>query len=62
MPHAVFPSHVKSDWWRWPGTTSLIAREYTKYVLTWARQSLENRETMKAAQHSAALAVSPAAK
>jgi uncharacterized SAM-binding protein YcdF (DUF218 family) len=38
VPHAVFPPNVKSDWWRWPGTASLIAREYTKFVLTWALQ------------------------
>jgi uncharacterized SAM-binding protein YcdF (DUF218 family) len=38
IPHAVFPDTVKSDWWRWPGTASLIAREYTKFVVTWARQ------------------------
>lgn len=43
VPHAVFPAHVKRDWWRWPGTASLIAREYTKFVLTWARQSIETR-------------------
>ena len=43
VPHAVFPPHVKRDWWRWPGTASLIAREYTKFVLTWARQSIETR-------------------
>jgi uncharacterized SAM-binding protein YcdF (DUF218 family) len=41
VPHAVFPPHVKQDWWRWPGTASLIAREYTKFLLTWARQSIE---------------------
>lgn len=41
VPHAVFPPRVKRDWWRWPGTASLIAREYTKFVLTWARQSFE---------------------
>ncbi len=40
VPHAVFPAVVKSDWWRWPGTASLIAREYTKYVISWARQNL----------------------
>ncbi len=40
VPHAVFPATVKTDWWRWPGTTSLIAREYTKFVLAWTRQSL----------------------
>jgi uncharacterized SAM-binding protein YcdF (DUF218 family) len=38
VPHAVFPANVKSDWWRWPGTASLIAREYTKYIVTWAIQ------------------------
>ena len=41
IPNAVFPSRVKTDWWRWPGTARLIASEYTKFVLTWARQSLE---------------------
>ena len=40
VPHAVFPPHVKQDWWRWPGTASLVAREYTKFLLTWARQNL----------------------
>jgi uncharacterized SAM-binding protein YcdF (DUF218 family) len=38
VPHAVFPANVKSDWWRWPGTASLIAREYTKFIVTWAIQ------------------------
>jgi len=38
VPHAVFPATVKTDWWRWPGTASLIAREYTKFVITWAIQ------------------------
>ena len=40
VPHAVFPVTVKSDWWRWPGTARLIAREYTKFVVAWARQDL----------------------
>lgn len=40
VPHAVFPAMVKTDWWRWPGTASLIAREYTKFVASWARQNL----------------------
>jgi uncharacterized SAM-binding protein YcdF (DUF218 family) len=40
IPHPVFPATVKSDWWRWPGTASLIAREYTKFALTWIRQQL----------------------
>ncbi|MBY0512110.1 MAG: YdcF family protein, partial [Rhodospirillaceae bacterium] len=40
VPHAVFPRNVKSDWWRWPGTASLFAREYTKFLATWAMQRL----------------------
>jgi len=45
VPHAVFPPHVKRDWWRWPGTASLIAREYSKFLLTWARQGIDPRTT-----------------
>jgi uncharacterized SAM-binding protein YcdF (DUF218 family) len=37
VPHPVFPATVKPDWWRWPGTATLIASEYTKYVLAAAR-------------------------
>ena len=40
VPHAVFPATVKSDWWRWPGTASLIAREYSKFIVTWAIQRI----------------------
>jgi uncharacterized SAM-binding protein YcdF (DUF218 family) len=40
VPHAVFPANVKTDWWRWPGTASLIAREYSKYVVTWMVQKV----------------------
>ncbi len=40
VPHPVFPATVKSDWWRWPGTASLIAREYSKYAITWMWQWL----------------------
>jgi uncharacterized SAM-binding protein YcdF (DUF218 family) len=40
IPHPVFPAHVKTDWWRWPGTASLIAREYSKFALTWLWQNL----------------------
>jgi len=35
IPHPVFPANVKADWWRWPGTAGLYAREYTKYLATW---------------------------
>lgn len=40
VAHPVFPAHVKlSRWWRWPGTASLIATEYNKYLmrLAWIR-------------------------
>ncbi len=40
VAHPVFPDHVKlSRWWRWPGTASLIATEYSKYLvgLAWIR-------------------------
>ena len=33
VSHPVFPESVRLDeWWRWPGTASLIASEFTKYV------------------------------
>lgn len=54
VPHAVFPPHVKQDWWRWPGTASLIAREYTKFVLTWARQNIDPRAPLAVPQTDAA--------
>ena len=38
IPHPVFPDAVKMDeWWRWPGTFSLIASEYNKYLIAWMR-------------------------
>ena len=37
IPHAVKPSHVKLHaLWVSPGTTFLLAREYTKLLLAWA--------------------------
>ena len=40
VPHPVFPERVKVErWWQWPGTAFLIAREYTKYLLSLARQA-----------------------
>ncbi|MFN4090122.1 MAG: YdcF family protein [Alphaproteobacteria bacterium] len=38
VPHPVFPAAVRSDsWWRWPGTSRLLAQEYVKYLaaLAW---------------------------
>lgn len=33
IAHPVFPDRVKQDrWWAWPGTASLIASEYHKYL------------------------------
>lgn len=42
VPHPVFSDNVKQEeWWAWPGTAALIAREYTKYLLARARQIVE---------------------
>jgi uncharacterized SAM-binding protein YcdF (DUF218 family) len=33
VPHPVFPVRFKhTQWWLWPGTAGLIAREYNKYL------------------------------
>ncbi len=41
IAHPVFPANVHlDDWWRWPGTTTLLATEYTKYMLTRLRVSV----------------------
>ncbi|MFL2771280.1 MAG: YdcF family protein [Rhodospirillaceae bacterium] len=37
IPHPVFPIQVKEKWWRHPGTASLIAGEYTKFLFSGAR-------------------------
>ncbi|MBL8631364.1 MAG: YdcF family protein [Rhodospirillaceae bacterium] len=41
VPHPVFSDRIKTDWWRWPGTAKLIAREYTKFLLTWLRIKMD---------------------
>ncbi len=34
IPHPVFPQTVKHDeWWKWPGTFSLITSEYMKFLV-----------------------------
>ena len=38
IPHPVFPEQVKADWWLYPGTASLLAREYSKYLYSIAKQ------------------------
>ena len=38
VPHPVLPPQFHQDeWWRWPGTASLIALEYSKFLLAAAR-------------------------
>lgn len=38
IPHPVMPERVKTEeWYRFPGTAWLIAEEYTKYLIAWAR-------------------------
>ncbi len=44
VPHPVFPEHVKQrDWWRWPGSASLIVTEYSKYLVALARGLFDGR-------------------
>ncbi|MGE0748079.1 MAG: YdcF family protein [Rhodospirillales bacterium] len=39
VPHPVFPERfMQGEWWRWPGTASLVVAEYHKYLLAHARQ------------------------
>ncbi|HKO06673.1 MAG TPA: YdcF family protein [Alphaproteobacteria bacterium] len=40
VPHPVFPTRVKEDWWAWPGTAGLILGEYHKYLFALLRDSL----------------------
>ena len=41
IPNPVFPERVRLDsWWSWPGTASLIATEYTKYLVSLVRTAL----------------------
>lgn len=44
LAHPVFPDSVKSEWWRWPGTASLLATEYTKYLAALLRPALSSKE------------------
>lgn len=40
VPHPVSPDHVKTNsWYRYPGTALLIAGEFSKYILSWLRQT-----------------------
>ena len=43
FPHAVFPEQFKRDqWWKWPGTASLILTEYAKYIMALVRHAWGN--------------------
>jgi len=46
IPHPVFPERFKQNWWRWPGTASLIAREYSKFLLAVGRQGVLMRQSI----------------
>lgn len=38
VPHPVFPETFKQDdWWLWPGSAALLAREYSKYLIALVR-------------------------
>jgi uncharacterized SAM-binding protein YcdF (DUF218 family) len=51
IPHPVFPEGFKrADWWRWPGTLSLIVNEYHKYLAALVRPPFGNdAETVQSA-------------
>lgn len=43
--HPVFPPNVKlDDWWTWPGTTRVLASEYSKYLVALVRLRLLSAE------------------
>ncbi len=48
IAHPVFPEQVKADWWRYPGTASLLAREYTKYLFSTLRNRLTVSDNTRA--------------
>ncbi len=42
IPHPVFPKSVKiREWWRWPGTATLVLGEYNKYLVVAVRLGLQ---------------------
>lgn len=41
LPHPVFSRNFRqADWWQWPGSTLLLAKEFNKFLLAWARSRL----------------------
>lgn len=44
IAHPVFPPAVRIDeWWRWPGTTTLLIGEYSKYLIALAASTWSSR-------------------
>ena len=44
VPHPVFPENFKQDeWWLWPGSASLVASEYSKYLIALLRTTVAGR-------------------
>ncbi len=42
VPHPVFPETFKQDdWWLWPGSAALLAREYSKYLIALVRTGFD---------------------
>ena len=42
VPHPVFTESFKrDDWWLWPGSSSLLISEYTKYLVALARSPFD---------------------
>jgi uncharacterized SAM-binding protein YcdF (DUF218 family) len=43
VPHPVFTESFKrDDWWLWPGSSSLLISEYTKYLVAVARSPFDH--------------------
>jgi hypothetical protein len=41
VEHPVFPAGFRQDdWWRWPGSASLVVLEYNKYLAARVRHAL----------------------
>ena len=41
VPHPVFtPNFKQSEWWRWPGSASLLATEYSKFLIAAVRTTV----------------------
>ncbi|HEX9770540.1 MAG TPA: YdcF family protein [Kiloniellales bacterium] len=44
LPHPVFSRNFRQEnWWQWRGSSILLAKEYNKYLLAWARSRIFDR-------------------